>query len=228
MPPNRQRSKETPILLGTSNPSKQTVLRWLLEGLPLSPTTPSQLGLADAPAERGDTHQDIANTKALDWSRSGSMLAIASDGGLVLPALGEAWESRYTHRFAGPDATNAQRLERLMDLMKPFQGDQRRATWVEAVAVADQGKLLASWELNGATGVIADKSDFVETLDRRSETTTVPNTGGFWAYSVWRFPALGKTYDQLSQQEREELNDHWAQLRTKVQEFFSRNSEPSQ
>ena len=211
MPPNRQRSKETPILLGTSNSSKQGALRWLLEGLPLSPTTPSQLGLADAPDERGDTHQDIANTKALDWSRSGSMLAIASDGGLLLPALGEAWESRYTHRFAGPGATNAQRLESLLELMRPFQGDQRRATWVEAVAVADQGKLLASWELNGATGVIADAP------------ATLPNTDGFWAFSVWRFPALGKTYDQLSQEQREELNDHWAQLRTKVQEFFSRN-----
>ena len=121
MPPNRQRSKETPILLGTSNSSKQNALRWLLEGLPLALRTPSQLGLADVPDERGDTHQDIANAKALDWSRSGSMLAIASDGGLVLPALGESWESRYTHRFAGPDATNAQRLERLMELMRPFR-----------------------------------------------------------------------------------------------------------
>jgi len=209
MPANRQLHKETPILLGTSNPSKQDALRWLLEGLALAPTTPSQLGLAVAPDERGDTHQDIANAKALDWSRSGSMLAIASDGGLVLPALGDAWDSRYTHRFAGPEATNAQRLERLLDLMRPFQGDQRRATWVEAVAVADRGKLLASWKVNGATGVIADKP------------STLPDTSGFWAFSVWYFPALGKTYDQLSQEQRERLDDHWAQLRTMVPKFFS-------
>ena len=209
MPANRQLHRETPILLGTSNPSKEDALRWLLEGLPLAPTTPSLLGLAEAPDERGDTHQEIAIAKALDWSRSGSMLAIASDGGLVLPALGDAWESRYTHRFAGPGATNAQRLERLLDIMRPFQGDQRRATWVEAAAVADRGKLLASWELNGATGVIADKPSME------------PDPSGFWAFSVWYFPALGKTYDQLSQEQREGLDDHWVQLRTKLREFFS-------
>lgn len=214
MPANFQRSKNTPILLGSGNPSKQRALRWLLEGLPLAPKTPSQLGLDFTPDELGDTHQDIANAKALDWSRSGSMLAIASDGGLVLPALGDAWESRYTHRFAGPEVTNAQRLERLMDLMKSFQGEERQATWVEAVAVADQGNLLTSWELKGATGLIADRP------------TTVPDSDGFWAFSVWYFPDLGKTYDQLSQEQREGLDDHWAQLRTKVQEFFGRNWGP--
>ena len=208
--------KSTPILLGTGNLSKQDALRGLLAGLPLAPTTPSQLSSVEAPDERGDTHQDIANAKALHWSRSGSMLAIASDGGLVLPALGGAWESRYTHRFAGPAATNAQRLERLLDLMRPFQGDQRQATWVEAVALADRGKLLASWELMGTTGVIADKP------------RTMPDTSGFWAFSVWYFPALGKTYDQLSQEQREGLDDHLAQLRPKVREFFSLVWEPGQ
>ncbi|PKB68481.1 MAG: hypothetical protein BZY81_01775 [SAR202 cluster bacterium Io17-Chloro-G4] len=209
MPANRNISDETPILLGTGNPSKQAALRWLLDGLPLNLTTPSQLGLADAPDERGDTHYEIAKAKALDWSRSGSMLTIATDGGLVLPALGDAWESRYTHRFAGPKATNLQRLERLLQLMKPFHGEQRRATWVEAMAIADRGELLASWELNGATGVIADKA------------ATVPESEGFWAFSVWYFPDLGKTYDQLSQELREEIDDHWAQLRAKVREFFT-------
>ncbi len=214
MPANYHPPKGTRILLGTRNPSKQGTLRLLLEGLPLAPTTPYQMGLAEATDERGDTHQDIANAKALDWSRSGSMLAIASDGGLVLPALGDAWESRYTHRFAGPDATNAQRLQGLLELMRPFQGEQRSATWVEAVALADRGKLLASWELIGATGVIADKP------------STAPDTCGFWAFSVWYFPALSKTYDQLSQEQREGLDDHWAQLRAKVQEFFSRVWDP--
>ena len=87
MPGNSQETPNTPILLGTGNPSKQETLVWLLEGLPLTPTSPSQLGLSDPPEERGDTHQEIANNKALAWSKSSSMLAIASDGGLILPAL---------------------------------------------------------------------------------------------------------------------------------------------
>lgn len=208
MSANSRPQSLTPILLGTGNPSKQDALRWLVEGLPFSPTTPPQLGLATVPDEPGETHREIAIAKALDWSRSGSMLAIASDGGLVLPALGDAWESRYTHRFAGPKATNAQRLESLLELMRPFEGEGRRATWVEAVAVADRGKLLASWELQGAIGVIADKPSMA------------PEDTGFWVFSVWHIPAFGKTYDQLTQEQREGLDDHWAQLRTKVREFF--------
>ena len=139
-----------PILLGTSNTAKQDALRWLVEDLPLSPTTPAQMGLETIPEEAGDTHQAIARTKAIEWSRGGSSLAIASDGGLLLPILGSRWESRHTHRFAGPEADNARRLECLLHLMRAYNGEQREASWVEAVAIADQGRLLASWELEGA------------------------------------------------------------------------------
>lgn len=197
-----------PILLGTSNTAKQDALRWLVEDLPLSPTTPAQMALDAIPEESGDTHQAIARTKAMEWSRAASMLVIASDGGLLLPILGTMWESRHTHRFAGPEANNAQRLERLLDLMQPFNGDQREASWVEAVAIADQGRLLASWELKGATGIISDSA------------INIPPDPGFWAFSVWYFPQLGKTYEQLSLEERERLGDHWAQLRGVVRAFF--------
>ncbi len=199
---------DTPVLLGTNNPDKQEVLRWTLDGLPLAPRTPSQLGLLAEPSEEGETHRAIATAKAIEWSNSGSMLAIASDGGLVIPALGPNWESRYTHRFAGPEADNAQRLERLMELMQPYKGARREATWIEAVAIADPGELLASWEIQGATGIVAERP------------SAVPQFSGFWVFSVWYFPELGKTYDQLSLEERQGLDDHWAALRRKVQSFF--------
>ena len=142
------------------------------------------------------------------------MLAIASDGGLHIPALGTQWDSRYTHRFAGPDADDAQRRDRLLELMSPFTGEDRRATWVEALAVAHRGRLLAAWELYGATGVIADRA------------STPPLSPGFWAFSVWRFPGYDKTYDQLSPQELEDLDDHWLRLRRLAQGFLRRYLAP--
>tara|TARA_B100000315_G_scaffold50934_1_gene45472 strand:+ start:2307 stop:2888 length:582 start_codon:yes stop_codon:yes gene_type:complete len=180
----------------------------LLEGLPLSPVTPGRLGLGAAPQEMGDTHEAIARSKAQDWSRAASALTIASDGGLVLPALGSGWDSRHTHRFAGPAADDAQRLRGLLDVMRPYRGTEREASWVEAVAIADRGEVLASWELRGATGVIA------ESLVGTAQPT------GFWAFSAWYFPQLGKTYNQLSPEEREALQDHWVRLRVLVQRFF--------
>ena len=200
---------KTPILLGTGNPAKQDTLRWLLEGLPFSPVTPIQVGLRTVPEEAGDTHEAIARSKAQEWSRAGSMLALASDGGLVIPALGTGWESRYTHRFAGPAADDAQRQRHLLELMQQYRGEHRKATWVEALAIADRGRLLASWELQGATGTI------VEGYGDPSQAS------GFWAFSIWYFPEFDRTYNQLSLQEREELDDHWVRLRRLVQSFFT-------
>jgi XTP/dITP diphosphohydrolase len=196
------------ILLATGNPAKQEALRGLLAGLPLELITPRDLGLDSVPDEAGETHEDIARSKARDWSRAADMLVIASDGGLVIPALGSDWESRFTHRFAGALATDEDRMRLLLELMRPYRGRDREASWMEAVAVADRGRVLASWERAGSTGVI---------LEEPGDSPRVP---GFWVFSLWYFPRLGKTYNQLSELEKESLGDHWTGLRALVQEYF--------
>ena len=198
----------TPILLATSNPTKQQTFRWLLEGLSLSSVTPDQLGLSTVPKEEGDTHEAIARLKARQWSVAGSALTIASDGGLVIPALGEWWESRFTHRFAGPAADDGGRIQRLLELLHPYQGTARKAWWVEALAIASRDRVLASWELRGGSGVIAEAP---------SDSS---RGSSFWAFSVCYVPQFGKTYNHLSPQEWEALGDHWTRLRRLVQGFF--------
>ena len=197
----------TPILLATGNGDKQRAFRSLLDGLPLRPFIPTELGIDAAPNEDGDTHEAIAREKAVRWSEAGSMLAIASDGGLVIPALGPGWESRPTHRFAGPEVGDAQRADRLLELMEPFTDAARSASWAEAMAIAHKGRLLASWELLGATGEIA----------RIRGPGPVPE---FWAFTVWTFPRYGKAYNELTLGERDSLNDHWARLGHLVRRFF--------
>ena len=208
MPPSNQATGPKPILLATGNADKQQAFRQLLEGLPLAPVTPQQAGVGAVPDETGATHQAIAVDKAVEWSKAASMLVIASDGGLVIPALGQLWESRHTHRFAGPAADDAERLERLLELMRPFKGKDRAASWVEALAIADNGRVLASWELEGASGMLAN---------RRGGQGPVPK---FWAFTIWRFPQFRTTYDKLTVEQRESINDHWARLRVLVHGFF--------
>ena len=197
----------TPILLATGNGDKQRIFRSLLAGLPLAPVTPAELSVSVSPDEDGDTHEAIAREKAIRWSEAGSMLAIASDGGLVIPALGPAWESRHTRRFAGPAVDDSQRVDRLLELMEPFTDAARSASWAEALAIAHKGRLLVSWEIMGATGEIA----------QAREPGPVPE---FWAFTVWAFPRYGKTYNELTPDERESLNDHWARLGHLVRRFF--------
>ena len=199
----------TSILLGTGNPAKQSRLRWLLAGLPLNLTTPGEPGvMADAPDEQGASHEENARLKAEVWSRTGGAMAISSDGGLVVPALGRQWQSLLTRRFAGEEADDEDRLEGLLRLMRPYRGQQREASWVEALAIAREGQTLASWQVEGATGLLLD------------EVGSNPVIPGFWVFSIWYFPELAKTYNELDEHELERLNDHWSQLKSLVQHFF--------
>jgi len=196
-----------PILLATGNGDKQRALQSLFVGLRFNPVTPTEAGVAASPDEDGDSHRLIAEEKAIAWSAAGAMLAIASDGGLIIPALGPAWESRHTRRFTGPDLDDSQRVDRLLELMEPFNGTDRKASWAEALAVAYKGRLLASWELLGAVGEIV----------RARQPGPVPE---FWAFTVWSFPKYGKTYKELTQDELESLNDHWTRLGQLVRRFL--------
>ena len=198
----------TPILLATGNRDKQEQFRRILEGLPFAPVTPSEAGVSGPSDEEGDTHEAVARYKASRWSSVGSSLAIASDGGLVIPVLGPRWESRYTRRFAGPAADNTERLTRLLELMSPFRGEDRRASWVEAVAIAHRGRVLVSWELAGANGY----------LDKVPANAPLPE---FWVFSVWRFPQFDATYNQLGQRQREAIDDHWERLGSLVRRYLT-------
>ena len=202
--------RQTTILLATSNPDKQQALQTILEGLSLSPVTPGHIGLEFNPEERGETHLEVARDKAIQWSRASSNLAIASDGGLVVPALGSQWESLYTRRFVGEEPADDQtRVHRLLEMMRPYQGADRRASWVEALAIANRGRLLASWEVNGAAGVIAQEPP-----------ESLPDDSRFWVFSIWEFPQFDKRYNDLSISQREALDDHWLNLRGLVRRYF--------
>lgn len=196
------------ILLATTNAAKLAKLRWLLDGLGLETVAPSA---PFAVPEVGQTHQENAEDKAQTWSQQFEMTAIASDGGLVIPALGERWDTMLTARFAGPAATDRDRADRLLELMRPYRGQQRTAHWREAVAVASGGKVLASWAVESRPGVLAEGYD---------PPTFKP---GFWAFNLWSIPEVGKTYNQLTPEELEALEDHWRLLRNIVQHWVREN-----
>ncbi len=197
------------ILLATTNPAKLERLAWLLKGLGMELLRPADLKLEPSVAEEGPSHRAIAELKAGAWSQAAGILAIASDGGVSIPALGDAWDSRLTHRFTSPGLNDIQRAQRLLELMRPYRGSARRIFWTEAVAIADQGRLLWSWETAGAEGVLAE------------DLSQNPGIPGFWVAGLWHFPALGKLYTELTQTELDTLGDHWSRLRSQVRAFLS-------
>ncbi len=194
-----------PILLATTNAAKLAKLRWLLGGLDLETVAPVA---PFAVPEVGTTHLKNAEDKARAWSGHFEMPAIASDGGLVIPALGERWDALLTARFAGVAATDRDRADRLLEVMRPYRGEQRAAYWREAVAIASGGNVLVSWSVESRPGVLTEGYD---------ATAFKP---GFWAFNLWSIPEAGKTYNQMTPEEVETLEDHWGLLRNLVQHWF--------
>jgi len=192
------------IVLSTTNPTKAAYLAWLVDGLGLE--WRGIEALTPPAPETGQALAENARVKALHYSRAANSLAIASDGGLHIPALGDRWDPLLTHRFAGDSASDTERARALLALMEGLHGDERRSFFVEAVAVADRGELVGEWEAPGKAALIA------EAMPER----LIPN---FWAGSLLYYPRRGRYRTELSVEPGaiEAEAAAWARLRQPVQ-----------
>lgn len=205
------------ITAATANPAKLRELQELVGEVATVIPLPPDLrdpAFADAPDEQGGTIDEIAAAKAAGWShilaaRALDSLTIATDGGLLIPALGEAWDPRRTRRFAGSAASDRGRCERLLDLTRHLTGDERAIAWQEAVVIADRGKLLGVWSASGSPGRLATTA----------RDDLIDRTPGFWIPSLWEVPEFGfRRLAELDDRERARLDDHWRRLSGPVQD----------
>jgi inosine/xanthosine triphosphate pyrophosphatase family protein len=199
------------IMLATSNAAKLARLRWLLDDLPLAACTAADLGL-EPPSIEEDGADFTANAaaKALAWSRlAPGLLTLASDGGLEIPALGPAWVALRTRRNAGPQATDDQRIQHLLDLMRDVPASSRHTLWHEALVLARGDVLLHTWSASGDGGEIVAHASSVSNV-----------TSAFWTERVRFYPAAGKLYCALGAEELAAVQSVWPRLRGEVRRFL--------
>src|SRR4051812_26072590 len=110
-------SERRPILLATTNPAKIERISWTLDGFDLTFLTLRDLPGYQPPEETGVSFEENAVLKAVEASGEFGGLAAATDGGAIIPALGDDWNALLTARAAGPGATDLDRLEHLLALM---------------------------------------------------------------------------------------------------------------
>jgi XTP/dITP diphosphohydrolase len=197
------------IVLATGNAAKQAKLHWLIDGLGFAAVTPRDLGLDFDPPEIGETHQEIAASKALAWAHRAGRLAIASDGGAHIPALGASWNSLFTRRAAGDVPDDRARADHLLVLMRDRRDADRDVVWREAVAIAEPGRLLRSWEAQGALGRLVERYDPAKV------------EGGFWFPALLMVPRFGKLVADLTPEESEQTDNGWNALRGVVRPFLA-------
>ena len=180
------------LFLASSNPGKLTEYCILAEAA--SPSVSVELELlpefASLPAfeENAPTFAENAAGKALHYSRSVDELVFADDSGLVVPALGGE-PGVHSARYAGVNAENSKRIEKLLSEMCGKTGGARAAHFVCAIAIARKGRALA---------VVSDRVNGEILESPRGEA-------GFGYDPVFYFPALKKTFADLS---TEEKNQH--------------------
>lgn len=179
------------LFLASSNPGKLKEYRVLAEhAAPSSPICVELELLPEFPSlpefeEDALTFAENAAGKALHYSRWSEGFIFADDSGLVVPALGGA-PGVHSARYAGADATNSQRIEKLLKEMRDQAGQERSAHFVCAIALARKGKVLA---------VVTDRVD--------GEIVESPRgPGGFGYDPVFYFPTMKKTFAELSAEEK--------------------------
>ena len=194
----------TEIVLATTNPAKSERLAAICAGLPLSLIDGAEMQDAPVADEPAASHMGIAVKKAIVWSRHYSAIALASDGGLVIPALAGDWESTLTRRSTGEEVSDDERARRLLARMRDLTGVGREAYWAEAIALARDGVLICAWETDGLRGAIGQEYR--------------PNPrgpAGFWADGLWEGSDGRKRWEHSSE-ERAEGADPWSRLEGSV------------
>lgn len=136
-----------------------------------------------APEENGATFEENASSKALYYSAFTPELVLADDSGLEVDALRGA-PGVYSARYAGVDATDFANNDLL--LRKLQNVGNREAHFVCALALARGGRVLAT-----ARGIA------------EGEILTVPRgEGGFGYDPLFFYPPLGRTFAELTPEEK--------------------------
>jgi XTP/dITP diphosphohydrolase len=138
------------FVLATANPDKAAEIVAVLRdaGAPVE-LTPRPADVADV-EETGATLEDNARLKAAALCAATGLPAIADDTGLEVDALGGA-PGVYSARFAGPDATYADNVARLLERLVGVEPARRTARF-STVAVAhwpDGREVAAIGEVDG-------------------------------------------------------------------------------
>ncbi len=102
--------------------------------------------------ENGETFEANSAMKAEQASRYAQMTAFADDSGLAVQALGGA-PGVYSARYAGENATDADRIAKLLKEMDGMT--DRRAAFVCVITLARRGEVIASFR-GEVRGTITD------------------------------------------------------------------------
>lgn len=196
------KKKSNPLVIATRNKGKTTEIREMLKGFPVEIKNLDDLGPIPQLEEDGETFDENAYKKASFASRILGFPALADDSGLIVETLDGA-PGVHSARYAGEHATDEQRC---MKLLQEMEGKtNRRAVFECVISIAvPTGKAL-TYEAR-CEGLITDK---------------LIGSNGFGYDPVFYHPPLGKTFAELTTNEKNRIS-HRGKAFKELQEEFDK------
>ena len=178
---------DRPLVLATKNNGKISEFRELFNHSDVEIKTLDDFGPIPPVIEDGDTFEENAVKKARFTARVLGIPALADDSGLAVEALGGA-PGVYSSRYAGENADDESNNRKLLKEMNGVEDRAARFMCVLAIAVPRGPALIYEGACEGT---------IVETPKGEQ---------GFGYDPLFYYPPLGKTFAQLTGEEKNRIS----------------------
>ena len=188
------------IVIATRNPGKTAEIRALLKDFPIEIKNLDDFGPIPEVIEDGDTFEENAYKKSSFTARILGLPALSDDSGLCVEAL-DGRPGIYSARYAGENATDKENCEKLL---KDLDGQKNRNAAFECViSLAVPTGAALTYEAR-CEGVLLE---------------TPVGANGFGYDPVFFYPALNKTFAQLTREEKSHVSHRGKALYELREEF---------
>lgn len=184
------------LVVATLNAGKAREIRALLACLPFEVRGLHDVPGASLPEESAESYRDNALLKARAAARLTGEMALADDSGLEVDALGGAPGAR-SARYGGPGLDDRARCERLLDALREVPPGRRTARFRCVIAMVEPD----------------GREQSVEGLVEGEIALTPRGTAGFGYDPVFFYPPLGRTFAELSAEEKSAVSHRGQALR---------------
>ena len=177
------------VFLATKNKGKIKDFEKLTEGMDLEVVTILDgLDIPDV-VEDGETFEENSRKKAKEIADYTNIVTISDDSGLCIDALDGA-PGVYSARFGGENATDSEKNQKMLELLKDVEKENRKAHFVSVVSIA-----FPNGEIQSFRGEIEGEILF-----------EARGNNGFGYNPIFYSYELGKSFGEADDEERKSVS----------------------